>query len=164
MQLHALVALLTLIGTASANDRHVLLAKKAFNVARAPSSSASTTTATSTTTTSSSSGSAPASAGTTTSAPSAPQQPIGTSIPPLSQITSGMPSQSTLAPTKTFSAGATPPISGAPALPTPCKAYNYVCDRFTHLSAPVVFHSADWPPQDQVAPTSAFSTSTILAH
>lgn len=49
-----------------------------------------------------------------------------------------MPSQTTLAPTKTFSAGATPPISGAPLLPTP-----------------FVFHPADWPPQDQIAPTNS---------
>ncbi|KAL4061879.1 carbohydrate esterase family 4 protein [Scleroderma citrinum] len=141
MQLHALVALLTLIGAANANDRHVRLAKKAFNVARAPPLSGSTiTSATSTSSiSSSSSGSSSTSAGaSTTTSAVASGSPIGTSIPPLSQITSGMPSQSTLPPTKTYSAGATPPISGVPPLPTP-----------------FVYRATDWPPQDQIAPTGS---------
>ncbi len=41
-----------------------------------------------------------------------------TGVPALSQITSAMPSDATVALSTTFQAGATPPISGAPALPT----------------------------------------------
>lgn len=66
----------------------------------------------------------------------------GTTIPPLTQITSGMPSQPTLPVTATYPAGATPPISGAPVLPTP-----------------FVFQAASWPPQDQIAPTDSAEVS-----
>ncbi|KIJ65659.1 carbohydrate esterase family 4 protein [Hydnomerulius pinastri MD-312] len=53
-----------------------------------------------------------------------------------------MPTPSTLPVTATYSAGATPPIPGVPALPTP-----------------FVFMSADWPPQDQIAPTNTEEVS-----
>jgi peptidoglycan/xylan/chitin deacetylase (PgdA/CDA1 family) len=57
----------------------------------------------------------------------------GTSIPALENVTFGMPTGLTLPITATFSPGASPPVSGAPALPTP-----------------FVFKTADWPIQDQV--------------
>ncbi|KAG6866598.1 hypothetical protein C0991_002088 [Blastosporella zonata] len=47
------------------------------------------------------------------------QASTGTSVPPLSSITFGMPSQATLPVSKTYAAGASVPVSGAPALPTP---------------------------------------------
>ncbi|KAL0947857.1 hypothetical protein HGRIS_010494 [Hohenbuehelia grisea] len=59
----------------------------------------------------------------------------GTGIPPLSSITSGMPTQATLAPSVTFTPGASPPVSGAPPLPS---------------RAPFVI--ADWPPVNVVPP------------
>ncbi|KAG6902574.1 hypothetical protein C0995_014580 [Termitomyces sp. Mi166 len=62
----------------------------------------------------------------------------GTSIPPLSSITFGMPSQATLPVSKTFSAGASAPVSDAPALPTP-----------------LVFSPADWPAEDHIPPTDS---------
>ncbi|KAH7927343.1 hypothetical protein BV22DRAFT_1031952, partial [Leucogyrophana mollusca] len=133
MQLQALVALLTLLGTAQANERHARLAKRAVTSsvsAGSSSSSASappmTTVSSATATTGSSSvgGQGTMSVGTpSTSASSASVAVgtglVGTSIPPLSQITSGMPSPSTLPPSSTFPAGASAPIKGAPALPTP---------------------------------------------
>ena len=61
-----------------------------------------------------------------------------TSIPPLSEITLGMPVQATLPPTTSYAAGATPPVSGAPRLPTP-----------------FVFKTADWPAQDKIPPTDS---------
>lgn len=57
------------------------------------------------------------------------------SVPPLSSITFNMPTQGTLSVTKTYAKGATPPVSGAPRLPTP----------FT-------FKPSDWPLQDAIPP------------
>ena len=45
----------------------------------------------------------------------------GTAIPPLASITLGMPTQNPLPVSSTYTPGATPPNSGAPVLPTPCK-------------------------------------------
>ncbi|KAG9042850.1 chitin deacetylase [Tulasnella sp. UAMH 9824] len=69
------------------------------------------------------SSSAPAATGAaTTSAAPAPAVTTptvaGTVIPPLEQITSGAPIETPLSMFTTFAAGATPPYSGAPALPT----------------------------------------------
>ncbi|KAF8845053.1 carbohydrate esterase family 4 protein [Paxillus ammoniavirescens] len=127
MQLRALVALLSLLTAVNASERHARLARR---------QNAGTTSSSSSSTSSTSTSSPPAQ----TSAP--PAQTIGTSIPPLSQITSGMPTPSTLPVTATYPAGATPPIPGVPTLPTP-----------------FVFISADWPPQDQIAPTTAEEVS-----
>ncbi|KAJ3810474.1 hypothetical protein F5876DRAFT_88894 [Lentinula aff. lateritia] len=63
----------------------------------------------------------------------------GTSYPPLSQISSGMPSEVTQAVTTTYTAGASPTYySGADPLPTP-----------------FVFNAADWPAQDKLPDTSS---------
>ncbi|KAG9312991.1 carbohydrate esterase family 4 protein [Chiua virens] len=136
MYLNALVALFAFLAAVSANDRHVRLVKRqspspssapmSTTTASAPSSSASNP---------SSSGSA-TSSNTTSNSP-VPTTPVGTAIPSLSQITSGMATPSTLPVTATYPAGATPPISGAPVLPTP-----------------FVFISSQWPPQDKIAPTN----------
>ncbi|KAG5647489.1 hypothetical protein DXG03_009425 [Asterophora parasitica] len=64
-----------------------------------------------------------------------PNAPTGTGVPPLESLTFGMPSKATIPVTATFAAGATPPVSGAPGLPTP-----------------FVFKLGDWPAQDKVAP------------
>ncbi|KAJ3558568.1 hypothetical protein NP233_g11486 [Leucocoprinus birnbaumii] len=61
-----------------------------------------------------------------------------TNAPPLASITMGMPTQATLAISSTYAKGATPPISGAPHLPTP-----------------FVFQMSDWPPQDHVPDTNS---------
>ncbi|KAI6149879.1 carbohydrate esterase family 4 protein [Pisolithus tinctorius] len=140
MHLHQLIALLTFVSAASATEHHARLARKYIypRDTTTPSMTASTGTSSSTI----SSGSAATSAATTTTTGASATGPQtntwGTTIPPLSQITSGMPSQPTLPLTATYSAGATPPISGAPALPTP-----------------FVFQAASWPPQDQIAPTDS---------
>ncbi|KAI6041894.1 carbohydrate esterase family 4 protein [Pisolithus marmoratus] len=149
MKMHfpPLVALLTLVGAASATERHARFVRK-YNYARdTTTSSMPASTGTSSSATSSGSTTAPAattSAATTTgAAATGPQTNTwGTTIPPLSQITSGMPSQPTLPPTATYPAGATPPISGAPVLPTP-----------------FVYQAGSWPPQDQIAPTDSTEVS-----
>jgi hypothetical protein len=45
-------------------------------------------------------------------------------VPPLTAINLSMPPGPTLAPTTTYAAGAIPPVSGAPPLPTPCAYHN----------------------------------------
>ncbi|KAF8552420.1 hypothetical protein OG21DRAFT_128302 [Imleria badia] len=127
----ALVALFPLLLAVDANDRHVRLAKR--QAVSSSSSSVSSVSASSTVSSTSSGSASPV-----------PTTPVGTTIPPLSQITSGMPTPTTLPVTTTYSHGATPPISGAPTLPTP-----------------FVFIASQWPPQDQIAPTSMFASSTI---
>ena len=56
----------------------------------------------------------PPQAATSTSIPAA----TGTGIPPLSVISSGMPTRTSRAAVTTYTPGAQPPISGAPPLPT----------------------------------------------
>ncbi|KAG6897817.1 hypothetical protein C0992_010621 [Termitomyces sp. T32_za158] len=73
------------------------------------------------------------------------QAPTGTSVPPLSSITFGMPSQATLPVSQTFSAGASGPVSGAPPLPTP-----------------IVFNLADWPAEDHIPPTDSDEVATWM--
>ncbi|PFH51851.1 carbohydrate esterase family 4 protein [Amanita thiersii Skay4041] len=64
--------------------------------------------------------------------------PTASGIPPLSQITSGMSSQATQPVTTTYKAGASPPVSGAPSLPTS-----------------FVFKASDWPLQDKIPDTNS---------
>jgi len=66
------------------------------------------------------------------------QAATGTAVPPLDSITSGMPSHATLPLTATFTAGATPLVSGAPVLPSP-----------------FIFNLADWPEEDKVPRTDS---------
>ncbi|KAL0953727.1 hypothetical protein HGRIS_004918 [Hohenbuehelia grisea] len=75
--------------------------------------------------------------GASATAPPAAPPPLdtGTGVPPLASITSGMPTQATLAPTTSYPPGATPPVKGAPVLPSA-----------------FVFSPADWPAQDRVPP------------
>ncbi|KAJ8454538.1 hypothetical protein ONZ45_g19266 [Pleurotus djamor] len=68
----------------------------------------------------------------TTTLPGAAPTPAP-GIPPLESISSGMPTGTTLPVSGTFTAGATPPVSGAPVLPTP-----------------FVFSPAEWPAQDSI--------------
>ncbi|KAI9464215.1 carbohydrate esterase family 4 protein [Boletus coccyginus] len=136
MHLNALVTLFAFLAAVDANDRHARLAKRqavSSSTSSASSSSSSVSSASSVST--SASGASSTSSGTATPVPTTP---VGTTIPPLSQITSGMATPSTLPVTATYPAGATPPISGAPVLPTP-----------------FVFVAGQWPPQDQIAPTTA---------
>ena len=130
MHLNALVALFALLAAVDANDRHVRLAKRqATTSSPATSASSPSSSSGSPTTTTSGSGSGSGSATTTTTTGTAspvPTTPVGTTIPPLSQITSGMATPSTLPVTATYPAGATPPIPGAPTLPTPCKFSSFI--------------------------------------
>ena len=57
---------------------------------------------------------------TATPAPQVTPTGAGTDIPPLSSILSGAAPEATFPLTASFAAGATPPISGAPPLPTEC--------------------------------------------
>ncbi|KJA28095.1 carbohydrate esterase family 4 protein [Hypholoma sublateritium FD-334 SS-4] len=77
---------------------------------------------------------------TTTVSSGPPALATGTTIPPLSEITLGMPTRVTLAAETTITAGATPPISGAPVIPTPA-ASDYVL--------------SSWPAQDKIPPTDS---------
>jgi hypothetical protein len=52
--------------------------------------------------------------------------PTNPPVPPLSSITFGMPTQSTMPVTATYDMGATPP-GGGPPLPTPCKQSGTTC-------------------------------------
>ncbi|KIK08902.1 carbohydrate esterase family 4 protein [Laccaria amethystina LaAM-08-1] len=87
---------------------------------------------------STSSGSASASSVTTTTSTGPPPLATGTDIPALANITLGMPTHAPLPPATTYPVGATPPVSGAPVLPTT-----------------FVFRSGDWPVQDKVPDTSS---------
>ncbi|KAG1876447.1 carbohydrate esterase family 4 protein [Suillus subalutaceus] len=140
MQLQALVTLLSLLGAANAiPDQHVRLAKRQNAGAVVASGSSSSSSGAPTTSFTSA---------TSTSNSPVPTTPVGTTIPPLINITSGMATPSTVPLSATYSAGATPLISGAPVLPTPCK-FSY---RF-------VFQAASWPVQDQIAPTNSSEVS-----
>ncbi|KAG1768412.1 carbohydrate esterase family 4 protein [Suillus placidus] len=132
MQLQAFVALLSLLGAANAtHERHARLGKRqnaGAVVGSSSSSSGAPTTSFS-------------SAASTSNSP-VPTTPVGTTIPPLANITSGMATPSTVPVSATYSAGSTPLISGAPVLPTP-----------------FVFQAANWPTQDQIAPTNSAEVS-----
>lgn len=133
MQLQAFVTLLSLLGAANATpERHVRLAKRqnagALVGLNSSSSGAPITSFTP--------------SATSTSNSTVPTTPVGTTIPPLANITSGMATPSTVPLSATYSAGATPLISGAPVLPTP-----------------FVFQAASWPTQDQIAPTNSSEVS-----
>jgi hypothetical protein len=136
--LAAILSLLAASHTHAFNNRHAGVAhrRQATTLSSSSSSSSSTSSTTSTTQTTSQSPSAgtqptpSVTTATTTSATtitSAPPPPAaGTGIPPIQNITSGMPSQLTLPVTATFAAGASPPISGAPGLPTPCMLSSHL--------------------------------------
>jgi outer membrane biosynthesis protein TonB len=51
-----------------------------------------------------------------------PPAATGTEIPPIESVTSGMPTKPALFPTASYSAGAQPPVSGVPPLPTACES------------------------------------------
>lgn len=149
MQLQTLVALLSLLGAVNATHaQHARLAKRQAVVTASSGSTAPPTT-----------GSSSASSGqsSSTSNSPVPTTPVGTTIPPLSDITSGMATPSTVPVTATYSAGSTPLISGAPTLPTPCS-YSLPIILFLFYFADkcvlsVVFIASEWPAQDQIAPT-----------
>ncbi|KAI9440334.1 carbohydrate esterase family 4 protein [Lactarius indigo] len=161
MKLHALVALLFSVvaltaGTHAQQHHHrghrrqVELAAgvttSTHSGSPSPSSpSASTPTSSSTTTSSPSSISTGSSSGssssiTTNSSPSSSASvPTGQNgVPPLSMISSGMPTGTSLPLASTYTPGATPPIPGVPPLPTA-----------------FVFNAADWPAQDKVPDTNS---------
>lgn len=138
MKLEALAALFSLLAAANAHEgvfgRHAAIAQKRQDTTSSVSSasfSVSSSLASSQTsqasTTSSQGATSAVSSASATSAPVAPSAPAGppatgaNGVPPLSQITSGMPAGTTYAASETFPAGSTPSFSGAPPLPTPCK-------------------------------------------
>lgn len=114
------IAVATLFTLASAHDLHGRHAGAARLLAKRQATSTSATSSVSAT--SAASGTTAASKSTTTSAavPAVQTTPIGagTDIPPLSSILSGAAPEATASVTTVYPAGATPPISGAPALPS----------------------------------------------
>ncbi|TFY82281.1 hypothetical protein EWM64_g1731 [Hericium alpestre] len=83
-------------------------------------------------------GSAATNKPTPTGPPLYPIPPPQGNVPPLSKITSGMPSVATQPVPTTYKPGASAPIEGAPPLPTA-----------------FVFRQADWPPQDTIPDTNS---------
>ena len=83
-------------------------------------------------------------------------------IPPLSVITSGMPAGATPTLSATYSAGAKPTYSNAPALPAKRTCYLtfrvYSAVDLT-ICFTVVFGVGDWPELDQIPPTGTLSVS-----
>ncbi|KAJ4473590.1 hypothetical protein J3R30DRAFT_3510154 [Lentinula aciculospora] len=105
-------------------------------VAASSVSSSTGTSSASSSTTATSNGTA---SGSTTAVAAPASATWGTSYPPLSQISSGMPSEVTQAVTTTYSVGTSPTyFSGAEPLPTA-----------------FVFKAADWPAQDKLPDTSS---------
>ncbi|KAH9000093.1 carbohydrate esterase family 4 protein [Lactarius akahatsu] len=158
MRLHALVALLfsavaLTAGTHAQHHHHrghrrqAELAAVATTSTHSGSSSsspssppASTPTLSSSTTSSPGSISTGSSSSSTNSSPSSPASvPTGQNgVPPLSMISSGMPTGTSSPLASTYTPGATPPVPGAPPLPTA-----------------FVFNAADWPAQDKVPDTNS---------
>ncbi|KAF8329453.1 uncharacterized protein EI90DRAFT_2997168 [Cantharellus anzutake] len=103
--------------TSSSASRTTVSSSHATSSISSTTSSGSTATTSSPTTVLSGSTTTPGTAVTTTT-PSSTSTLDGNYIPPLSQITSGMPLQGTVNMFTTFSAGATPPVAGAPPLPS----------------------------------------------
>jgi hypothetical protein len=68
----------------------------------------------------------------------------------------GMPTAPTPSVSITYKQHATPPISGAPGLPTPCELILcYVALIYANCYfCPVVFQMGEWPQQDHVPDTS----------
>ncbi|KAL5537167.1 CDA2_1 [Sanghuangporus sanghuang] len=143
------IALATLFTLASATDWnarrnfHARFAKRqetttTSSVTSSVSTSTSVSSDVSSTTLPATSGASSVTAsGTTTAAASVATTLAGTSIPPLSEITSGAISESTIPLSSTATAGQVPSISGAPALPS----YTIV--------------SSEWPTMDQMPSTDS---------
>ncbi|OBZ74246.1 Chitin deacetylase [Grifola frondosa] len=151
LKLHALSALLTVISAASAHDirgahEHFAHRRQALASTSGVSSITSTSTAAAGTTSSSLAASTTISTSVTTSAATSAASVApadaglsASGVPALAQITSGMPTGTTLPVSSTYAAGASPSYyAGAPALPTP-----------------FVVNVADWPKQDVVPPTDS---------
>jgi len=135
MRVYSLAALLPLLGATNVQARHprhvdIVHKRQATGTASRASSGLSTIVTRPTGTT-----------GGVTAVP----VPTFTGVPPIDNITFGMPTGATLPVSATFAAGASPPVSGAPALPTP-----------------FVFSPANWPAQDRVAPTDSVEVTEWL--
>ncbi|KAE9398546.1 glycoside hydrolase/deacetylase [Gymnopus androsaceus JB14] len=143
MKLQIFTVLLALAASSNAHDNH-RLAEKRQTISSSATETAATSTTTSVTTATSAATSIAGSITTTatdsTTTSSTPTSATwGTSYPPMSEISLGMPSGVTEAVTTTYAAGASPTYySGAEPLPTP-----------------FVFISADWPAQDKLPDTTS---------
>ncbi len=182
MKLHVLAALFAALLTAAhahtqpelkrhANLKRQATSSSSTSSAASSSSSASTTAATSAVTGSSSSstgtvtGSSVSGSVSTTAAAAANSGVAATiltesatvsGVPALTALTFGMSSGTSFAATTTWATTASPPLSGAPSLPTPCKSRaSRLLLPIAH-SSPVVYTAGVWPTQDKVAPTGAF--------
>ncbi|KAJ3759750.1 hypothetical protein EV360DRAFT_41281 [Lentinula raphanica] len=147
MKLQTLSVLLAVAAANASKLNHLHLKRQTTSstatsatVAASSISSSTGSSAVSASATGTSTGTSPGTAtGSTTSAAVPASATWGTSFPPLSQISSGMPSEVTQAVTTTYSPGATPTyFSGASPLPSA-----------------FVFVAADWPAQDKIPDTSS---------
>jgi hypothetical protein len=107
---------------------------------------------------------------TTTLAPT--PAPVTLSVPPLSSITSGDPTESTLPLPTVYTAGASPPISGAPPLPSSETTFDntlILASHFAHkrtrwLIYLVTVDPANYPTADVVPPTDSPVSFSALPH
>ena len=180
MKLIALLfSLVALTAGAHAQAQHHY--RRKVELAAVPTSSSSSTTRSAVGSPSSSpaSGTNPAPSSTTTSSPgsistgssyttnaspsSATSVPTGLNgVPPLSLISSGMSTGTSSPLASTYTPGATPPIPGAPPLPTTCTSSCVPPHSLTHSTSviknyiifTVVVNVADWPTQDKLPDTS----------
>ena len=85
-------------------------------------------------------------------------------VPPLSLISSGMHTGTSSPLASTYKPGATPPIPGAPPLPTTCVSLFRVHLTGLRTLTPVlvVVNVADWPAQDKVPGTGKLSSLSYV--
>uniref|UniRef100_A0A0W0G8K9 chitin deacetylase n=1 Tax=Moniliophthora roreri TaxID=221103 RepID=A0A0W0G8K9_MONRR len=150
MKLQALATLLAIVASTEAtglNQRHAHLAHRQASPASSATSAASSASASGSVPPASGASSAATGAATAavpTGATAATTDPLFTltaatsDVPPLGQISSGMPTGTPWQASTTYQAGAQPTFSNAPPLP-----------------APFVFSPSVWPPQDKVPPTDS---------
>ena len=136
--LSALLAATLSIELANAHDAHNAYVHRRQAVAAAAASSSSAASASHTGTTSAAA-SATSAAPTATSAAAATGTYVGTGpydVPPLASISSGMPTGPTPVLTASYTAGAVPSYSGAPALPSACMCIFFGTVEW-HVLTPV---------------------------
>ncbi|KIK61685.1 carbohydrate esterase family 4 protein [Collybiopsis luxurians FD-317 M1] len=146
LQIFTIFLAVALSDATNINHRHADIAKRqsssssssSISSATATSASSVTTGATSTASSAVSGASGTTASGTSTTGPPA-SATWGTSFPPLSQISSGMPSEMTQPASTTYAAGSSPTYYSA-ASPLP---------------SPFVYSAANWPAQDKVPDTSS---------
>ncbi|KAK0189047.1 carbohydrate esterase family 4 protein [Armillaria mellea] len=151
MKLHVLAALFAALSTAAHAHtqpelkRHANLKRQATTSSSTSSAVSSTSSASTTAATSAVTGSSSLSTGTATGSSVSGSSATVSGVPVLTALTFGMSSGTSFAATTTWATTASPPLSGAPSLPTP-----------------FVYTAGVWPTQDKVAPTDSAEVQAWL--